>query len=84
MLGGQSTLNLGSHSATLLGLTSDNVDAWGSIHTELGKALCNFAGVNSDNADLGGGSTDNQLGKLLWNVAWITSDNVYLGGVNRH
>ena len=48
----------------------------GSIDTELGKSLCNFAGITSDNADLGGGSTDTQLGKLLWNFAGITSDNV--------
>ena len=72
-LGGQLTLNLGSHFATLLGLpltmfpgdpgkslwgiTSDNVDPWGtggSINTQLGKSLCNFAGITSDNVDAGG------------------------------
>ena len=34
---------------------SDNVDPGGSIDTQLGKSLCNFAGITSDNVDPGGG-----------------------------
>ena len=81
-LGGQSILNLGSHFATLLGLPLTML-MLGGQSTQLGKSLCNFAGITSDNVDPGG-SIDNQLGKSLCNFAGITSDNVYLGGVNRH
>ena len=51
--GGQSTFNLGSHFATLLGLllTMLILGAGGSINTQLGKSLCNFAGITSDNVD---------------------------------
>ena len=48
----------------------------GSIDTQLGKSLCNFAGITSDNVDPGGASIDTQLGKSLCNFAGITSDNV--------
>ena len=47
----------------------------GSIDTQLGKSLCNFAGITSDNVDPGG-TIDTQLGKSLCNFAGITSDNV--------
>ena len=98
--GGQSTLNLGRHFVhadpgggvndtqlgkslcNFAGITSDNVDPWGtggSINTQLGKSLCNFAGITSDNVDLGG-SINTQLGKSLCNFAGITSDNVDPGG----
>ena len=68
ILGGQSTLNLGSHFATLLTITSDNATLLGlpltmlmlgGQSTQLGKSLCNFAGVNSDNVDPGGQLTIN-------------------------
>ena len=40
------TINLGNHFATLAGITSDNVDLGGVvIDTQLGKSLCNFAGI---------------------------------------
>ena len=54
----------------------------GSIDTQLGKSLCNFAGITSDNFDPGwaGGSINTQLGKSLCNFAGITSDNVDAGG----
>ena len=48
--------------------------AGGSIDTQLGKSLCNFAGITSDNVDPRG-SIDTQLGKSLCNFAGITSDN---------
>ena len=51
---GQLTLNLGSHFASLLGLPQTMLIG-GSINTQLGKSLCNFAGINSDNVDPGGG-----------------------------
>ena len=68
---------MGSHFVTLLGLP-DNVDPGGlggSIDTQLGKSLCNFAGFTSDNVDPGGGQST-QLGKSPCNFAGITSDNV--------
>ena len=80
--GGQSTLNLGSHFATLLGLPLTMLIlgvGGGSIDTQLGKSLCNFAGITSDNVDPGG-SIYTQLGKSLCNFAGITSDNVDPGG----
>ena len=83
ILWGQLTINLGSHFATLLGLPLTILirgGAGGSINTQLGKSLCNFAGITSDNVDAGGQST--QLGKLLCNFAGITSDNVDPRGVN--
>ena len=77
-------LNLGGHFATLLGLllTMLILGAGGSIDTQLGKSLCNFAGITSDNFDPGwaGGSINTQLGKSLCNFAGITSDNVDHGG----
>ena len=79
--GGQSTFNLGSHFATLLGLllTMLILGAGGSINTQLGRSLCNFAGITSDNVDPRG-SINTQLGKSLCNFAGITSDNVDPGG----
>ena len=77
-VGGQSTLNLGSHFGTLLGLPLTML-MLGGQSTQLGKSLCNFAGITSDNVDPGG-SIDNQLGKSLCNFAGITSDNVDAGG----
>ena len=41
---------LGSHFATLLGLLLTMLIG-GSIDTQLGKSLCNFAGITSDNVD---------------------------------
>ena len=52
----------------------------GSIDTQLGKSLCNFAGITSDSVDPGGGTINTQLGNSLCNFAGITSDNVYPGG----
>ena len=79
--GGQSTFNLGSHFATLLGLllTMLILGAGGSINTQLRKLLCNFAGITSDNVDPRG-SINTQLGKSLCNFAAITSDNFDPGG----
>ena len=70
-LGGQSTFNLGSYFATLLRLllTMLILGAKGSINTQLGKSLCNFAGITSDNVDPRG-SIDTQLGKSLCNSCW--------------
>ena len=81
-MGGQSILNLGGHFATLLGLLLTMLILWagGSINTQLGRSLCNFAGITSDNVDPGWGSIDTQLGKSLCNFAGITSDNVDPGG----
>ena len=74
------TLNLGGHFATLLGLPLTMlIVGGGSINTQLGRSLCNFAGIISDNVDPGG-SIDTQLGKSLCNFAGITSDNVDPGG----
>ena len=54
------------------------------MNTQLGKSLCNFAGITSDNVDPGG-SIDTQLGRSLCNFAGITSDNVDpRWGVNQH
>ena len=55
------------------------------MNTQLGKSLCNFAGITSDNVDLGE-SMNTELGKSLCNFAGITSDNVDPGGqgVNQH
>ena len=82
--GDQLTLNLESHFATLLGLPLTILILWGSIDTELGKSLCNFAGVTSDSVDPEGGSIDTELGKSLCNFAGITSENVDPGGVDQH
>ena len=55
ILGGQLTLNLGSHFATLLGLLLTMlIGGSGGLDTQLGKSLCNFAGITSDNVDAGG------------------------------
>ena len=62
ILGGQSTLNLGSHFATFAGITSDSIDPGESIDTQLGKSLCNFAGITSDSIDPGGG--------VNWHSTW--------------
>ena len=42
--GGRSTLNLGSHFATLLGLLLTMLILGGLIDTQHGRSLCNFAG----------------------------------------
>ena len=56
------TLNLGGHFATLLGLPLTMlIVGGGSINTQLGRSLCNFAGIISDNVDPGG-SIDTELG----------------------
>ena len=47
-----------------------------SIDTELGKALCNFAGITSDNADLGGGQLILNLGSYFGTLQELSSDNV--------
>ena len=71
--GSQSTLNLGSHFATLLGLP---LTMWiwggGQLDTQLGKLLCNFAGITSDNVDHWGirGLINTQLWKSLCNFGW--------------
>ena len=50
----------------------------GLIDTQLGKSLCNFAGITSDNVDPGGQGVQSTLnfGKSLCNFGGITSDNV--------
>ena len=80
--GGQLTLNLGSHFATLLGLplTMLILGGRGSIDTQVWKSLCNFAGITSDNDDPGVGLIDTQLGRSLCNFVGITSENVDPGG----
>ena len=77
------TLNLGSYFATLLGLLLTMLILGGSTDTQLGKSLCNFAGITSDNVDPWeiGVSIDTQLWKSLCNFGGITSDNVDPGGV---
>ena len=61
---------MGGHFATLLGLplTMLILGVGGSIDTQLGKSLCNFAGITSDNVD---------PGKSLCNFAGLP-----LGGVS--
>ena len=47
-------LNLGGHFATLLGLPLTILILGGQgglINTQLGKSLCNFGGITSDNVD---------------------------------
>ena len=56
----------------------------GLIDTQLGKSLCNFAGIISDSVDPVGVPFNTQLGKSLCNFAGITSDSVDPGGGNQH
>ena len=72
-------LNLGSHFATLLGLPLTMLIVGGSIDTQLGRSLCNFAGITSDNVDPEG-VNQHSTWKSLCNFAGITSDNVDPGG----
>ena len=84
ILGGQGFNQHSTWEVTLqlwLGLPLTMLIPGGSIDTQLGKSLCNFAGITSDNVDPGG-SIDTQLGKSLCNFAGITSDNVDPWGVN--
>ena len=81
--GGQSTLNLGSHFATLLGLplTMLILGGWSMMlgDTQLGKSLCNFAGITSDNVDPGGQSTLN-LGSHFATLLGLPLTMLILGG----
>ena len=75
LVGSQSTLNLGSHFATLLGLPLTMRILGGSIDTQLGKSLCNFAGITPDNVDPGweGVNWHSSLEvtlQLCWDYLW--------------
>ena len=52
----------------------------GSIDTELGKSLCNFAGITSDNVDLVGGQLTLNLGSHFATLLGLPLTMLILGG----
>ena len=81
MLGDRSTLNLGSHFVTLLGLPLTMLNlGGGSIDTQLGKSLRNFAGITSDNVDPGGGRSTLNLGSHFTTLLGLPLTMLILGG----
>ena len=52
----------------------------GSIDTQLGKSLCNFAGITSDNVDLGGSQLTLNLGSYFATLLGLLLTMLILGG----
>ena len=70
-----------SHLATLLGLLLTMLTG-GSIDTQLGKSLCNSAGITSDNVDLGGSGLTLNFGSHFATLVGLLLTMLILGGVN--